>query len=36
MLQAHRGYDLAGIAAGARLLLDTRGVVPAAPRVEAL
>jgi nucleotide sugar dehydrogenase len=36
MLQAHRDYDLAGIAASARLLLDTRGVVPAAPRVEAL
>ena len=36
MLQAHRDYDLAGIAVSARLLLDTRGVVPAAPRVEAL
>jgi nucleotide sugar dehydrogenase len=36
VLQAHRDYDLTRIAAGARLLLDTRGVVPAAPRVEAL
>ena len=36
MLQAHRDYDLTRIAASARLLLDTRGVVPAAPRVEAL
>jgi UDP-N-acetyl-D-glucosamine dehydrogenase len=39
LLQAHRGYDLARIAATARLLLDTRGVVentPAAPYVEAL
>jgi UDP-N-acetyl-D-glucosamine dehydrogenase len=39
LLQAHRGYDLARIAATARLLLDTRGVVentPAAPHVEAL
>ena len=36
VLQAHRDYDLAQIAATARLLLDTRGVVPAAPGVEAL
>jgi UDP-N-acetyl-D-glucosamine dehydrogenase len=36
VLQAHREYDLAGIAATARLLLDTRGVVPNAPSVEAL
>ena len=36
LLQAHRGYDLARIAATARLLLDTRGAVPAAPHVETL
>jgi len=36
VLQAHRDYDLHWIAASARLLLDTRGVVPAAPQVEAL
>jgi len=36
VLQAHRDYDLARIAASARLLLDTRGVVPAGPGVEAL
>ena len=36
VLQAHRDYDLEWIAASARLLLDTRGVVPAAPHVEAL
>jgi nucleotide sugar dehydrogenase len=36
MLQAHRDYDLPWIAASARLLLDTRGVVPTAPQVEAL
>jgi nucleotide sugar dehydrogenase len=36
LLQAHRDYDLARIAASARLLLDTRGVVPAGPGVEAL
>ena len=36
LLQAHRDYDLAWIAATARLLLDTRGVVPAAAGVEAL
>ena len=35
-LQAHREYDLGSIAATARLLLDTRGVVPHAPSVEAL
>src|SRR5579859_6010835 len=36
LLQAHRDYDLAAIAAQARLLLDTRGTVPAAAHVEAL
>jgi len=39
LLQAHRDYDLALIARTARLLLDTRGVVPktaATPHVEAL
>ncbi len=36
LLQAHGCYDLAELARSARLLLDTRGVVPAAPRVEAL
>ena len=36
VLQAHRDYDLARIAGSARLLLDTRGVVPAALHVEAL
>jgi UDP-N-acetyl-D-mannosaminuronate dehydrogenase len=36
LLQAHRDYDLEWIAAAAPLLLDTRGVVPAGPRVEAL
>jgi len=36
LLQAHRDYDLAQIARTARLLLDTRGVVPESPRVEAL
>jgi len=39
LLQAHRDYDLPRIAGAARLLLDTRGVVPktpATPRVEAL
>ena len=39
LLQAHQVYDLARIAGQARLLLDTRGVVPntpAAPHVEAL
>jgi nucleotide sugar dehydrogenase len=36
LLQAHQVYDPAGIARAARLMLDTRGVVPAAPHVEAL
>ena len=36
LLQAHSCYDLAQLARSARLLLDTRGVVPAAPQVEAL
>jgi UDP-N-acetyl-D-glucosamine dehydrogenase len=36
LLQAHSCYDLARLARSARLLLDTRGVVPAAPHVEAL
>jgi len=39
LLQAHQDYDLAPIARTARLLLDTRGVVPktpALPHVEAL
>jgi UDP-N-acetyl-D-mannosaminuronate dehydrogenase len=36
LLQAHRDYDLEWVAATAPLLLDTRGVVPAGPRVEAL
>ena len=36
LLQAHRGYDLARIAATARLLLDTRGVVVNTTHVEAL
>jgi UDP-N-acetyl-D-mannosaminuronate dehydrogenase len=36
VLQAHREYDLESIAATARLLLDTRGVVPNTPSVEAL
>jgi len=36
LLQAHQEYDPAWIAATARLLLDTRGVVPQAPSVEAL
>jgi nucleotide sugar dehydrogenase len=36
LLQAHQDYDLEWIAATAPLLLDTRGVVPAGPRVEAL
>jgi UDP-N-acetyl-D-glucosamine dehydrogenase len=39
LLQAHRDYDLAWLARDARLLLDTRGVVPKAPaasHVEAL
>jgi UDP-N-acetyl-D-glucosamine dehydrogenase len=36
VLQAHQDYDLEWIAATARLLLDTRGAVPAAPHVEVL
>ena len=36
LLQAHRDYDLEWIAASARLVLDTRGVMPPAPGVEAL
>ena len=36
LLQPHGAYDLARIARTARLMLDTRGVVPAAPHVEAL
>jgi UDP-N-acetyl-D-glucosamine dehydrogenase len=36
LLQAHSGYDPAELTRASRLLLDTRGVVPAAPHVEAL
>ena len=36
LLQAHQAYDPAQLTRAARLLLDTRGVVPAAPHVEAL
>jgi UDP-N-acetyl-D-mannosaminuronate dehydrogenase len=36
LLQPHASYDPAQIARAARLLLDTRGVAPAAPHVEAL
>jgi UDP-N-acetyl-D-glucosamine dehydrogenase len=36
LLQAHHAYDPAQLAQAARLLLDTRGVIPAAPHVEAL
>jgi len=39
LLQSHQAYDLAAIARAARLMLDTRGVVPktpAAPHVETL
>jgi UDP-N-acetyl-D-glucosamine dehydrogenase len=36
LLQVHRSYDPAQLARRARLLLDTRGVVPAAPHVETL
>ena len=36
LLQAHQAYDPAQLARAARLLLDTRGVIPAAPNVEAL
>ncbi len=36
LLQGHREYDPEQLARGARLLLDTRGMVPASPHVEAL
>jgi UDP-N-acetyl-D-glucosamine dehydrogenase len=36
LLQAHQSYDPAQLTRAARLLLDTRGVVPPAPHVEAL
>jgi UDP-N-acetyl-D-glucosamine dehydrogenase len=36
LLQAHRAYDPAQLTRAARLLLDTRGVLPPAPHVEAL
>jgi UDP-N-acetyl-D-glucosamine dehydrogenase len=36
LLQAHREYEPAELAAAARLLLDTRGIVPAGPHVEVL
>jgi UDP-N-acetyl-D-glucosamine dehydrogenase len=36
LLQAHSSYDPAALTRAARLLLDTRGVIPAAPHVEAL
>jgi UDP-N-acetyl-D-glucosamine dehydrogenase len=36
LLQAHQCYDPAQLARSARMLLDTRGVVPAAPNVEIL
>jgi nucleotide sugar dehydrogenase len=36
LLQPHACYDPAQIAGAARLLLDTRGVIPRAPAVEAL
>jgi UDP-N-acetyl-D-glucosamine dehydrogenase len=36
LLQVHHSYDPAQLAHRARLLLDTRGVVPAAPHVETL
>jgi UDP-N-acetyl-D-glucosamine dehydrogenase len=36
LLQAHQAYDPAQLTQATRLLLDTRGVVPAAPHVEAL
>ena len=36
LLQAHHAYDPAQLAQAARLLLDTRGIIPAAPHVEAL
>jgi nucleotide sugar dehydrogenase len=36
LLQAHACYDPARIAGAARLLLDTRGILPRTPAVEAL
>src|SRR5215472_15716385 len=36
LLQAHSSYDPAQLTRASRLLLDTRGVIPAAPHVEAL
>jgi nucleotide sugar dehydrogenase len=36
LLQAHQAYDPAQLIRAARLLLDTRGVIPAAPHVETL
>ena len=36
LLQAHSDYDPAELSRASRLLLDTRGVIPAAPHVEAL
>jgi UDP-N-acetyl-D-glucosamine dehydrogenase len=36
LLQAHSSYDPAELARASRLLLDTRGIVPSAPHVEAL
>ena len=36
LLQAHRCYDPAQLTRAARLLLDTRGAIPAAPHVETL
>jgi UDP-N-acetyl-D-glucosamine dehydrogenase len=36
LLQSHQVYDPAQLARAAKLMLDTRGVVPAAPHVEAL
>jgi UDP-N-acetyl-D-glucosamine dehydrogenase len=36
LLQAHQGYDPAQLIRASRLLLDTRGLIPAAPHVETL
>ncbi len=36
LLQAHRSYDPAHLTRAARLLLDTRGVIPPAPHAETL
>ena len=36
LLQAHRAYDPAQLTRAARLLLDTRGVLPPSPHVESL